>query len=482
MRWRARVLAAAVLCAGASAAADRLGDFAYGARQRFESKIAAVLNRSGAPSVVSGTVTFSKDDFFFIQDGEEALKIVRAPGVSRPVPPAGSVVEVTGQPALEGGRVVMASRAWRTTASGPLPPAVTAAADNLVFAGERPVDRSRDINWRRVSATGRVMGSTENGFSLDVGDGLLVSVTIPRLPPFLDDCEQLHPRVTVKAVAELFLDQSALFGRGRYVIGVRLCAVSPSDVALLSDIGYELRRRARTVAIVSYSLIALLAVGLLVLSSVVLRNRRIRYSTAMVMADRKRMADDLHDTIEQHLAGAGMLLKLARLPVNALTPGAERPVREAQDILLRAKQEMRDIVWGLKNDDMMRQTPVNMLRTVAAEQAKKGLFRIRTRLTGLPEKLEGGAMRDLSLIVREAIGNAVKHGQARKIAVTADPREGGGWVLRVANDGTPFDAATALGPAQGHFGLEGMKERARRIGAELSISRKGKWTIVVLTR
>jgi signal transduction histidine kinase len=326
------------------------------------------------------------------------------------------------------------------------------------------------------------MGSTENGFSLDVGDGLLVSVTIPRLPPFLDDCEQLHPRVTVKAVAELFLDQSALFGRGRYVIGVRLCAVSPSDVALLSDIGYELRRRARTVAIVSYSLIALLAVGLLVLSSVVLRNRRIRYSTAMVMADRKRMADDLHDTIEQHLAGAGMLLKLARLPVNALTPGAERPVREAQDILLRAKQEMRDIVWGLKNDDMMRQTPVNMLRTLAAEQAKKGLFRIRTRLTGLPEKLEGGAMRDLSLIVREAIGNAVKHGQARKIAVTADPREGGGWVLRVANDGTPFDAATALGPAQGHFGLEGMKERARRIGAELSISRKGKWTIVVLTR
>jgi signal transduction histidine kinase len=143
---------------------------------------------------------------------------------------------------------------------------------------------------------------------------------------------------------------------------------------------------------------------------------------------------------------------------------------------------MRDIVWGLKNDDMMRQTPVNMLRTLAAEQAKKGLFRIRTRLTGLPEKLEGGAMRDLSLIVREAIGNAVKHGQARKIAVTADPREGGGWVLRVANDGTPFDAATALGPAQGHFGLEGMKERARRIGAELSISRKGKWTIVVLTR
>jgi signal transduction histidine kinase len=141
---------------------------------------------------------------------------------------------------------------------------------------------------------------------------------------------------------------------------------------------------------------------------------------------------------------------------------------------------MRDIVWGLKNDDMMRQSPAEMLRTLAAEQGRQGLFRIRTRLTGLPEKLDGAAMRDLSLIVREAIGNAVKHGGARKIALTADALEEGGWMLRVANDGAPFDAASAPGPSEGHFGLEGMKERARRIGATLEIVGKGKWTVVIV--
>lgn len=479
MRVPAAAAALLLLGAWASAvAASPLGDFSDGARRRFEAKISAVLNRADAPSRAAGVVTFSKDDFFFIQADGQALKIVLDPSARGDVPSVGSVVEAVGRPLLEGGRVVLAAKTWERSGTAALPQAVPATADDLVFAGGTRGER--DINWRRVAVTGRAMGLTENGFSLEVGDGLLLSVTIPSLPPFLSDCEHLHPKVTVKAVAELFLDQSALFGRGRYVIGVRLCAASAEDVALERDLGYELRRREKTVAAVSYVVIALLAGGLLVLWYFILRNRRIRYSTAMVMAERKRMADDLHDTIEQHLAGAGMLIKLARLPANALSPGAERPLREAQDILVRAKREMRDIVWGLKNDDMMRQSPAEMLRTLAAEQGRQGLFRIRTRLMGLPEKLDGAAMRDLSLIVREAIGNAVKHGGARKIALTADALEEGGWMLRVANDGAPFDAASAPGPSEGHFGLEGMKERARRIGATLEIVGKGKWTVVIV--
>lgn len=482
MSARGAVLAAAaaLLFVGTAAAAPKIGDFAYGARQRFESKISAVLNRAEAPSSAGGTVTFSKDDFFFVQDGSEALKVVLEPGARGGVPKPGTVVEAEGRPVLEGGRVVLAAKKWRDCGTAELPEARAADADDLVFAGVSPRDAGRDINWRRVEVTGRVMGRTENGFSLEVGDGLLISVTIAERPSFLDDCEHLHPKVSVKAVAELFLDQGALFGRGRYVIGVRLCAASAEDITLMRDLGYELRRREKIVSTVSYAVIALLIAGLLVLWYFILRNRRIRYSTAMVMADRKRMADDLHDTIEQHLAGAGMLLKLARLPSNALTAGAERPIREAQDILLRAKQEMRDIVWGLKNDDMMRLAPAEMLRMLAADMTKAGLFRVRTRLVGLPEKMDGGAIRDLSLIVREAIGNAVRHGHAGKIAITCDAIEAGGWLLRIANDGIPFDAATAPGPAEGHFGLEGMKERARRIGAVLEFSRKGKWSIVLI--
>ena len=181
------------------------------------------------------------------------------------------------------------------------------------------------------------------------------------------------------------------------------------------------------------------------------------------------MAEDIHDTIEQHLVGAGMLLKLSK-------------IKEAQDILVRAKREVRDVVWGLKNDDMMRLSPADMLRNLAHEENTKGLYRVDTRLEGLPPSLDAAAMRDLSLIVRESIGNAVKHGGARKIAISSDPLEGGGWMLRVSNDGTPFDPESAPGAAEGHFGLEGMKQRARRIGATVRFERRGAGMVLILEK
>ena len=157
-------------------------------------------------------------------------------------------------------------------------------------------------------------------------------------------------------------------------------------------------------------------------------------------------------------------------------------IAEAQDILVRAKREIRDIVWGLKNDDMMRLTPAEMLRNLAHEENTKGLYRVDTKLEGLPSSLDAAAMRDLSLIVRESIGNAVKHGGAKKIAISSDPLEGGGWLLRISNDGAPFDPESAPGAKEGHFGLEGMKQRARRIGASVRFERRGKGMVLILER
>ena len=87
---------------------------------------------------------------------------------------------------------------------------------------------------------------------------------------------------------------------------------------------------------------------------------------------------------------------------------------------------------------------------------------------------------DIVAIVREALTNAAKHGHARSAAIASDPLPDGGFVLTVANDGEPFDRNGASGPAEGHYGLSGMEERAARIGGRLSFGRKGAWTTVKL--
>ena len=472
----AAAVAAITVFAVFSASASTFEGFGRSQRAELERRIRKSLKESAGNVCASGVVTYAKDDSFFIQRGNEALKAVL--NLVGDVPPVGSEVEISGRPVLERGRVIISADKCRVLRSSPLPEPRLAGSEALTFAAETD-DHARDVNWLRVKVKGRAMGITENGFTIDV-DGLPVSVAVDTLPDFLGDCEHTHPKVEVDGVAELVLDQSALFGMSRYVLGVRLCAASASDITLLTDMEYLMRKRERKVMIALYSAVGLLAAGIVVFVVIALRQRRTRLLTETVMAERKRMADDLHDTIEQHLAGAGMLLKLARLPSNNMPAGAERPVKEAQDVLLRAKSEMRDIVWGLKNDDMVRMSPAEMLRRFAAEETKKGIFRVRTRLKGLPQKLDASKMRDLSLIVREAVGNAVKHGGARKIAIVCDPFEGGGWHLRIANDGVPFELESAPGPSEGHFGLEGMRQRSRRVGVKIDFARKGKWTLVSL--
>lgn len=449
--------------------------FSRDARREIESRVESALKEMPRVSSLKGTVTFAQDDFCFIQNANDALKVLLD---DLPVPSAGDVVMLSGRPILEGGRIVLEAKEIKKTGVSSLPEARPAGAQELVYAGG-PGGDSRDINWLRVEVTGRVMSVTENGFSMDI-DGLPVSIAVKERPAFIEDCVNTQSSVCVKGVAELVLDQSVLFGREREVLGVRLCVASVDDILLMPDEGYFKRNRARIVTTALSVIVAVLFVILLALALFAVRHRRMRLAAEAVMGERKRMADDLHDTIEQHLAGAGMLIKLARMPQNALSETVDRTLQETGDVLLRAKHEMRDIVWGLKNDDMMRLTPAEVIANLAVTETRKGVFRIRTRIAGLAQSMPLSEIRDLSLVVREAIGNAVKHGGARKIAIVSNSLASGGWRLCVANDGEPFDRSSVPGPDQGHFGLEGMNERARRIGAKLSFTTKRGWTIVTI--
>jgi len=69
---------------------------------------------------------------------------------------------------------------------------------------------------------------------------------------------------------------------------------------------------------------------------------------------------------------------------------------------------------------------------------------------------------------REAVTNAVRHAAARRIGVRLRGAPAGGPVIEVIDDGIGFDVA-ARATADGHFGIRGMQERARRIGGDITI-------------
>ena len=452
---------AAVLCAAEMA----LSDYSAAVKSAVETQIRGVLDDHGAVDTLAGTVSLSDYDCFFLQGERDAMKVIWE-GEASPVP--GSMVQVRGGPSLEGGRVVFVAESVEDKGMAQLPVPIEVDGRDLVFVSADEGSAAMDVNWKRVKVCGRAIGLTDAGFAMEVDD-IPVTVFARHLPPFLRDCGATHPKLEAVGVLELILDQSSLFGRARRVIGVKLRVAESGDIRFVPDLRYRMNLRDARMQMAIFSTIAVLGAVLVVLLVFIVRQARRQLRTRTLMHERKRMADDLHDTIEQHLVGAGMLLQLGK-------------TREAMDVLSRAKREMRDIVWGLKNDDMMRLAPAEMLREYAKSENRKGVCRIDTRLSGLPAGMDVSQMRDLSLIVREAVGNAVKHGGAKKIAITCDACEKDGWILRIANDGKPFDPANAPGPGEGHFGLEGMKGRARRLGAVVEISVRDSWTVVTVRR
>lgn len=444
---------------------DSLGDEMRAMRERIEKSFRRILAEESLSRAITGTVTHVEQRFFFLQGNDAALKVFSDDIKYLKV---GDNVSVKGKPSIEGGRVVFEAEKISKMGTGVLPRARKAEAEDLTFVAFSRNDYARDINWHVVEVKGRAIGPTESGFAMDIDD-LPVTVVIDDIPSFLSDSADTRPIVKVKGVAELILDQSSIIGASRWVMGVKIYVSSADDVAIEPDIIYLANRRDKRLRIAVVGAFVVLGALVLFLTLFGVRQARNRLRSQILMGERKRMADDLHDTIEQHIVGAGMLLQLGKL-------------KEVSDVLLRAKREMRDIVWGLKNDDMMRLSPSEMIRQYVKEENKKGMFRIDCILSGLPEKLDVRLMRDLSLILREAVGNAIKHGEARKIAIASEKKGIDGWILRVSNDGKPYDSATALGVDQGHFGVEGMKARARRLGAKISLCYDGRRTVLTLEK
>ena len=83
-------------------------------------------------------------------------------------------------------------------------------------------------------------------------------------------------------------------------------------------------------------------------------------------------------------------------------------------------------------------------------------------------------------MIRELVANAIRHGHAEHIRI-AGSLENGLMMISVRDDGCGFDPAAAPGVAEGHFGLQGIRERLARYGGELRVeSAPGKGTRAVI--
>lgn len=211
------------------------------------------------------------------------------------------------------------------------------------------------------------------------------------------------------------------------------------------------------------------------LATLVVRRRHHQASALLksqfnaALAERSRIAQELHDTLLQGFAGVALQLKRARLALPEQPDVADETLARVEQQTWEALRETRESVWDMRATDLDEADLAAALEA-SARAATAGIsLDVKVTTKGarrrLPRALETTAFR----IGREAVANAVKHAEARRLDIEVEFAPAA-LILRVRDDGRGFTADQRdRATREGHFGISGMIERARRAGGSCEL-------------
>ena len=190
--------------------------------------------------------------------------------------------------------------------------------------------------------------------------------------------------------------------------------------------------------------------------------------------ERKRVARDLHDEVNQALTA--ILLRLQALMQDAPSREVERELSELKRLVNQAMEELLQLARQLRptalDDHGLLPALEGQVRRFGEQNGIEATLRTDGAYAGLGDDQQLVVYR----VAQEALANVARHAGAKRVDVDLTTRDGG-IDLCVRDDGRGFDATV---PPSG-LGLNGMAERARLVGGELSVySSGGRGTTVTL--
>jgi signal transduction histidine kinase len=189
------------------------------------------------------------------------------------------------------------------------------------------------------------------------------------------------------------------------------------------------------------------------------------------VAERTRIARDLHDTLLQRFHGLLLQFQAASNLLPHRPADSKRVLAGAIEQVAEAITEGRDTVQGLRASTQETNSLASSLRALAEDLANENGHATvaRVDVQGRPQGLHPIVRDEVFRIAGEALRNVFRHAAARQVEVTIsyDVRE---FRLRVRDDGQGFEPGVLdAGGKEGHFGLSGMRERAGVVGGVLAV-------------
>jgi signal transduction histidine kinase len=222
---------------------------------------------------------------------------------------------------------------------------------------------------------------------------------------------------------------------------------------------------------------ALAALGGWLAFQIYARHTKARY--ALLLAERTRLAREMHDTIIQGCVGVSTLLEAASGFERIDTGRMNQLLDHARTQLRLTLDEARQAVWNLRQAGIENDIAGALGEFARQLSSEKGVP-IEVEIAGSPPHFEEQTLRTVLLVAREAIRNAANHANPRRIHIRM-AFEDNEARLEVIDDGRGFEPSSALARPKGHYGIIGMRERVQELGGDFQLrSSPGHGTTVIV--
>jgi signal transduction histidine kinase len=468
--------------------------------------------RGGHRVCTDGVVLRAFSDRLFLFDGGAGVRVDLLPSDDATMWQPGDRVEVAGFVTRARGIAGLSGAVVRKTASGPPPQPVLVDPADIYTADQHLTQsdmmaRPGNHDGSLIRCRGRLESvTTVNAPVLELSSaGRSFSASLPAGVAFARFVQGLKPgsELALTGVVEAeFRDQHEIrwpmehFGVTRF----NLALGGPGDVVVLRSPSWWTPRRLAVTAVSMAVIVGATAIWLAVL------RREVRRQTSLAIAhaaarrqdavefevslrERTKLAADLHDTILQTIAGIGFQLRAceeAREYESAVKAGSRAAddchLIAAKHMVENAVEQLRGTVWSLRTLPADGTMFSQALRDAIARLGEGHAARITAVIDANADELSPLLGGHLLQIVKECVHNALLHARPATIDVRVGIDTAADMVTAsVSDDGVGFVVGQEAGPAEGHFGLTGLRERVAAIGGRVAIHsalRAGTTTVV----
>jgi len=208
-----------------------------------------------------------------------------------------------------------------------------------------------------------------------------------------------------------------------------------------------------------------LAAGLISFLAYHQKMRHVHERFNAVLAERTRLAREMHDTLIQGCVSVSAMLEAASSCAREDGESSQHLIDYANTQIRSTMDEARQAVWNLRGSDQAAASLATSLKEMGERLSREYGVSVSNSVSAGAFPLDQQAAHEVMMVAREAFFNAIIHAEPTKIRsalnFTADT-----LLLEISDDGKGFDPESV---SSGHFGLQGMHERVKKLGGGIAI-------------